>query len=102
MQFLIFLIRTYVRTALVSPYKLRSVFTLCYFRSGLTEIDCVLCGKRKKDIVKRKHKNNENSPNFRCECPDVSYCQPCKEDLKERSIPQSNGNKVPYGSVHCV
>ena len=68
-----------------------------HFRPGLTEIDCVLCGKRKKDVVKRKSKNNENSSNVRCECPDVSYCQPCKDDMKVRSETKSNEIKLPYG-----
>ena len=68
-----------------------------YFRAGLTEIDCVLCGKRKKDVVKKKHKNNANNSSVRCECTDVSYCQPCKDDMKARSGPKTNGNKIPYG-----
>lgn len=67
------------------------------FRAGLTEIDCVLCGKRKKDVVKKKHKNNANNTSVRCECTDVSYCQPCKDDMKARSGPKTNGNKIPYG-----
>lgn len=64
------------------------------FRRGLTEIDCVLCGKKKKDVVKKK--SNKNNDTSRCECPDVSFCQPCKEDMKNRSFQHSNGIKMPY------
>ena len=62
--------------------KFRFDVVHAYFRSGLTKIDCVLCGKTKKDIEKRKNKNNENSSSFRCECPDVSYSQPCMKIWK--------------------
>lgn len=64
------------------------------FRCGLTEIDCVLCGKKKKDIVKKK--DNSSRSNSRCACPDVSLCQPCKNDRLSRSERKVNGIKPPY------
>ncbi|KAH3838852.1 hypothetical protein DPMN_112268 [Dreissena polymorpha] len=64
------------------------------FRRGLTEVDCVLCGKKKKDIVRKK--NVANQSNNRCECPDVSTCQPCKDDRRARSGKSSNATKPPY------
>ena len=73
---------------------------ICSRRRELTEIDCVLCGKKKKDIVKKK--SNKNNVTSRCECPDVSCCQPCKDDMKVRSVKNSNGIKPPYTYVWSI
>ncbi|WAQ99645.1 hypothetical protein MAR_024018 [Mya arenaria] len=62
-------------------------------RRGLTELDCVLCGKKKKDIIRKKQTNQSRN---RCECPDVSCCQPCIDDMKARHGKGHNGTKPPY------
>lgn len=76
-------------------YSFSKAHVVC--RRGLTEVDCVLCGKKKKDIVKKK--NTANQSTGRCECPDVSRCPPCSEDMRARSGKQSNGISPPYTYV---
>ena len=63
----------------------RNFSPFIFLRRGLTEIDCVLCGKRKKDVIKKKVKSNANSARDRCDCPDVTRCQHCVDDMKARS-----------------
>ncbi|KAK3575937.1 hypothetical protein CHS0354_001140 [Potamilus streckersoni] len=65
------------------------------FRKGLTEVDCVLCGKKKKDIV-AKSDGPASATDVRCQCPDVSWCQSCEEDLKPRETSNRIGMGQPY------
>ena len=60
-----------------------------YQRSDVTPEDCILCGKRKKEFVKILNNDDVKTARDLCECPDVTNCQACEEDIQTSHVNKS-------------
>lgn len=66
-----------------------------FSRQGLSEIDCVLCGKKKKQSARKKYSDTADKDTW-CQCPTVSKCHHCTSDMQSRDRKTSAGVKPPY------